>query len=552
MPFRDELSVTPSQVVSDVNPNPTGDTAVHIRRVPLGGSPLSRALQDGPAGAEWLAARPASVEAWKAHALAVRQSMQGNDWLTALAPAFAATGVAAERLARAAADGVVVTTGQQPGLFGGPTYTWSKALGALALADELSAATGLPVAPVFWAASDDADWVEAATTHFATSRGLLSASLAGPATDGVAMAEVPLGRLQEARSRLASACGSVAHPSVLETIDAAYVPHATIGAAYVQLLRSLLEPLGIAVLDASHPALRHMADGFLRQALRQASTIHEALRRRGQEIEAAGHIPQVDVVDGLSLVFRTRIESRDGAMQRVRERVPLGEAVAVAREAEVGTLGANVLLRPVLERSLLPTVTYCAGPGEYAYFAQVTPVAQALGASVPVVAPRFACEIVESDMPALQARLGISDDMLRDAHAAEQHVARAQLADEVADSMERLRVALDTQVRALRESLAGEAAPVADDVVNGLARDLAHRIDRFERRVTAGVKRVEHESMREVAALRAALRPNGKSPERVLNLIPLLARYGPELLGQIRRAAGPHARQLVSGAAESA
>jgi bacillithiol biosynthesis cysteine-adding enzyme BshC len=478
--------------------------------------------------------------------------MQGNDWLTALAPAFAATGVAAERLARAAADGVVVTTGQQPGLFGGPTYTWSKALGALALADELSAATGLPVAPVFWAASDDADWVEAATTHFATSRGLVSASLAGPATDGVAMAEVPLGPLQEARSRLATACGSVAHPSVLETIDAAYVPHATIGAAYVQLLRSLLEPLGIAVLDASHPALRHMADGFLRQALRQSSTIHEALRRRGQEIEAAGHIPQVDVVDGLSLVFRTRIESRDGMMQRVRERVPIGEAVAAAREAEVGTLGANVLLRPVLERSLLPTVTYCAGPGEYAYFAQVTPVAQALGASVPVVAPRFACEIVESDMPALQARLGISDDMLRDAHAAEQHVARAQLADEVADSMERLRVALDTQVRALRESLAGEAAPVADDVVNGLARDLAHRIDRFERRVTAGVKRVEHESMREVAALRAALRPNGKSPERVLNLIPLLARYGPELLGQIRRAAGPHARELVSGAAESA
>ena len=550
MPFRDELSVTLSHVVSDVSPNPLGDSAVHIRRVALGGSSLSRALQEGPVGASWLAARPASAEAWKAHALAVRESLQGSDWLTALAPAFAATGVAAERLARAAADGVVVTTGQQPGLFGGPTYTWSKALGALALADELAVATCMPVAPVFWAASDDADWVEAATTHFATSRGLLSASLAGPATDGVAMADVPLGSLQEARSRLASACGSAAHPSVLETLDAAYVPHATIGAAYVQLLRSLLEPLGIAVLDASHPALRNMADGFLRQALRQAPAVHEALRRRGQEIEAKGHVPQVDVVDGLSLVFRTRLESQDGVVQRVRERVPIADAVAASREAEVGTLGANVLLRPVLERSLLPTVTYCAGPGEYAYFAQVTPVAEALKAPVPVVAPRFACEIVESELPALQARLGITDDMLRNAHAAEQHVARAQLADEVADSMERLRVALDTQVRALRESLAGDAAPVADDVVQGLARDLAHRIDRFERRVTAGVKRVEHESMREVAALRAALRPNGKSPERVLNLIPLLARYGPDLLVQIRRAAVPHARQLVSGAAE--
>ncbi len=47
------------------------------------------------------------------------------------------------RLERVAAGrGVVVTTGQQPGLFGGPIYTWSKALSALTLADEIEAATG--------------------------------------------------------------------------------------------------------------------------------------------------------------------------------------------------------------------------------------------------------------------------------------------------------------------------------------------------------------------------------------------------------------------------
>lgn len=528
------------------------ENAVHIRRVPLGGSALSRALQAGHIGPEWFAERPASAAAWAQHATAVRESLGGGDWLAALAPAFAATGVAAERLARAAANGVVVTTGQQPGLFGGPTYTWSKAIGALALADELERAMGMPVAPVFWAASDDADWAEAAVTYVATMRGLQSASLAGPATEGVAMADVPLGALAEARSVLAAACGSAAHASVLEAVDAAYVPHATIGAAYVQLLRAMLEPLGIAVLDASHPAFRQAADPFLRHALRHAVPVHESLQARAREIEAAGFAPQVDVVDGLSLVFRTRVESRDGKVQRVRERVPLADAGVAAREAEVGTLGANVLLRPVLERSLLPTVTYCAGPGEFAYFAQVAPVALALKAAVPVVSPRFACEIVEDSVLARQGRLGLTDDMLRDPHAAEQHVARAQLADEVADAMERLRLTLETQVRAVRETLAGDNAPVAEEVVSGLARDLTHRIDRFERRVTAGVKRLEHDAMREVAALRAALRPRGQSPERVLNLMPLLARYGPELLDRMRHAAVPHARQLVSGTAEGA
>lgn len=547
MTLRDELSVTPSPVDSAVSPDSPGDFDVHLRRVALGGSRLSQALQSGQDGREWLPERPVTAEAWKAHAEAVRRSLGATEWLAPLAPAFAATGVAAVRLARAAAEGVVVTTGQQPGLFGGPAYTWNKAIGALALADELERTIGMPVAPVFWAASDDADWAEAAVTHFATARGLQTASLTGPATEGVAMADVRLGPLEEARALLGAVCGSAAHASVLAAVDAAYVPHATVGAAYVQLLRALLEPLGIAVLDASHPAVRETADPFLRHALRQAPMVHDALQTRVRAIEAAGHVPQVDVVDGLSLVFRTRLERHDGGMQRVRERVPLADALVVAREAEGGTLGANVLLRPVLERQLLPTVTYCAGPGEFAYFAQVAPVAAALGAAAPVVTPRFACEVVEGDVLARQAQLGITDDMLRDAHAAEQFVARAHLTDRLSDSMERLRLTLETQIGALRESLAGEGAPVADEVVQGLARDLSHRIDRFERRVVAGVKRVEHDALRDVAAVRAALRPRGRSPERVLNLIPLLARYGPGLLERLRSVAASHARELVAG-----
>jgi uncharacterized protein YllA (UPF0747 family) len=206
----------------------------------------------------------------------------------------------------------------------------------------------------------------------------------------------------------------------------------------------------------------------------------------------------------------------------------------------------------VLERSLLPTVSYFAGPGEFAYFAQVEPVARALGAAVPVVAPRFACEVVEAEMVARQQRLGIADADLRDPHAAERIVARAQLDETVADSMERLRVALETQVRAMREVVAGDDAPVAEEVVQGLARDLSHRIDRFERRVLAGVKRLEQEAMRDVAAVRAALRPDGKSPERVLNFVPLLARYGVGLLERVRDAAASHARELVGGPRDAA
>jgi bacillithiol biosynthesis cysteine-adding enzyme BshC len=537
--------------VSEQGHTGTAVDGLSIRSVPLGGSALSQAAQRG-AVAAWYARCPDAPDTWTAHARSVRASHAAGDWLAALAPAFAATGAAAERVARAAAEGVVITTGQQPGLFGGPAYTWSKAVSALAVANAMEQATGVPVAPVFWAASDDADWMEAAVTHVATARGLRTAQLVGPATDGVAMADVPVGDLADARAVLATATGSAAHADILQMLDAAYVPHATIGAAFVQLLRALLEPLGIAVLDAAHPAVREAADPFLRRALRHSPAVQDALRARVEAIEAAGFSPQVDVVDGLSLVFRTERRAVDGVTRRVRERVPIAEAAAVAREADVGSLGSNVLLRPVLERVLLPTVCYLAGPGEYAYFAQVAPVAEALGCAVPVAAPRWACELVETRQLERQAALGISDTVLREPHAAEQLVARAHLDDAVADGLERLRVTLDAQLRALRETTAGEDGPVSEPVVQGVARDIGHLLDRFERRVLSGVKRREQEALREVAALRAALRPNGKSPERVLNLMPLLARYGVGVFDAMLAEASVHAQALVRGAPAAA
>src|SRR5206468_5902906 len=122
----------------------------------------------GGAPSEWHPAAPSDVEGWRRRAA---ERAGSRDWAAAwdaIAPAIAPTGNAAARLERVrAAGGVVVTTGQQPGLFGGPVYTWSKAIGALAFADALELATGIPTAAVFWAATDDADFAEASTTAVA-------------------------------------------------------------------------------------------------------------------------------------------------------------------------------------------------------------------------------------------------------------------------------------------------------------------------------------------------------------------------------------------------
>src|SRR5690348_7869136 len=122
----------------------------------LGGSPLAQSAQRGELR-QWYRERPRGAAAWRDYLDQVRAS-RDEKWLRALAPAFDPRDAAAERLQRVIdGDGVVVSTGQQAALFGGPLYTLVKALSALALADVLERETGIAVAPVFWAATDDAD-----------------------------------------------------------------------------------------------------------------------------------------------------------------------------------------------------------------------------------------------------------------------------------------------------------------------------------------------------------------------------------------------------------
>src|SRR5690606_18793526 len=119
----------------------------------------------------------------------------------------------------------------------GPLYTWFKALSALALADALEAATGVPAAPVFWAATDDADFAEAADTWFADADGARRVALDARDTGGRPMSEVALGPIDAQLDALARACGSAAQADVLGLVRRTHARDATIGDAYLGLLR---------------------------------------------------------------------------------------------------------------------------------------------------------------------------------------------------------------------------------------------------------------------------------------------------------------------------
>jgi uncharacterized protein YllA (UPF0747 family) len=357
---------------------------------------------------------------------------------------------------------------------------------------------------------------------------------------GRPMAEMPLGDLTAELEALAAATGAAIDLAPVEILRRSYKSGETVGSAYVKLLRELFGPLGLSVIDASHPATRTEALPILRSALSHAGEIAAAIAARNAEIEGEGFAPQVQDMPGLSLVFSTSSGSR--------KRIPIKASRKFAVSED---MGPNVLLRPIVERAILPTAAYLGGPAEIAYFAQLAPAATVLGANQPLILPRWSCTIIEPHVEKTLRELSVTPDDFRDPHEVEGRVARNHLPPRVLAELGTTREAIDARLEQLARAVNDEGAPIPQAVVGGLRANLTRRLDRFERRLIAAAKKEQSTLMSDLATARGSLYPLGKPQERALNFIPFLARYGPALRDEMLTEARKHS-QALSGVPSTA
>jgi uncharacterized protein YllA (UPF0747 family) len=224
--------------------------------------------------------------------------------------------------------------------------------------------------------------------------------------------------------------------------------------------------------------------------------------------------------------------------------VPIKSA---AKQTVTDDMGPNVLLRPIVERAILPTATYIGGPAEIAYFAQISPIAEVLGVPRPTIVPRWSCTIIEPHVEKILEKLYLLPEDLRDPHEPESRIARERLPKEVLEELDATRGLLDERIDALTEAVTAGQVPVAPAVTAGLRANLMRRLERFERRLIGASKRRHADLMQEIGTARGSLYPFGKPQERALNFVPFLARYGEGLRDEMLDGARQHAAGLVGG-----
>lgn len=463
-----------------------------------------------------------------------------------VAPAIEPLGDAAGRVERIlSGDGYFVTTGQQPALFGGPLYTLYKALSAIRLAEALEQRLERPVLALFWIGADDHDWDEAnhATILDADDYPVRLAVEGGEETAPVALSRRVWGEditrvVREMEERLPRSAFSGA---VAEHLRQAYVPTATVADSFTATLRLLLGGHRIALVSSASDHVRRAAAPVLRHEAEETPAHTVLNARQTERLVDAGYAAQVPLAAGASNLMldsagRERLmRTRAGWATRRSGRLLAHTDLMRLLESEPDRFSPNVLLRPVVESALLPTIAYVGGPAEVAYFAQIGCLFRAHGILPPVVVPRHAVTIVDPVVKRLLDRVRLdSDAFRRPLH----ELVSERIRGEVPPDVEAALATVRAGVRDEYERLAAAAERLDPTLRGSVISSRNHSLreaHRAERRILRALKRREHLLVEQLRRVSAHLHPAGAPQERTLGPLPLVARYGPDIVERIAR-----------------
>jgi len=501
--------------------------------------------------------------------VAARAAQSGRAFPSSAAAALVAAPAAESPSARSretllAGEALAVTTGQQPGLFTGPLYTLYKGLTAAALAEALASRWSRPVVPVFWVAGDDHDFAEINHCAVITGDGAVRTIALRERAAGAPMLPAYRETVGADVERALAALEEALPPSdfrseTLRWLGAAYRPERSMAEAHAAALAELLAPFGVVVCRGWDGSLKRAAAPVVLEALRSAQALDESLAGEAARLAASGLETPVAVGEGLSLVMvegsggRDRLRLDGGAFvaRRSGERFTLADVEALLR-SQPERLSGNVLLRPVVEARVLPTVAYVGGPAELGYLGQVGPLFERLAVPRPVPTPRLSGFVVEAKVDKVLERFGVAlGDLARPEGELASALLRDALPADAAGALAALRSALDERYAALRAAATGVERTLERPVET--ARNQArHAVDEIEKRLVSALKRNNETALQQLARARANLYPEGKPQERVLTAASYLARHGRPLLDTLHEAARAHVRRLLEAAPRGA
>ena len=436
---------------------------------------------------------------------------------------------------------VAILTGQQAGLFGGPLFTLLKALTALKLAADVAAQHHVPAVAIFWIEAEDHDWdeVRSCTVFDAQLEPRTVGLAARTGADSSPVADVALdASIQSVLDELGALLPPTEFtPGLLDELRQLYAPGVGMAEAFARWLERVLGPRGLIVYDASDPAAKPLAAGVFARELSTAGQTGRLASASGSDMVARGYHAQVQTQADSVGLFKLSPGRR--LIRCLGEELLVGDekhapATLVQEAADrPGGFSPGVLLRPVVQDTLFPTVCYVAGPNELAYLGQLRGIYDHFGVPMPLMYPRASATILDSAAIRFLAKYQVAIEALQ---SRDDGTLNALLETQIPPAVEAAFTAARGAVAAQMATLT-EGVRAIDPTLEGAAKStlgrMEHDLDTFHGKIIQAAKRRHETLRRQFDHARALAFPAAHAQERTIGFVWFLNQYGPALIDRL-------------------
>lgn len=438
-----------------------------------------------------------------------------------------------------------IVTGQQIGLLTGNLYTIIKALNAVRLSRSLSSKySDYKFVPVFWLEADDHDFLEINNINVFNSSNEINNI--GYFEKGIEKERylTPVGRIELdshiegfKQNLKESLIQTEFTENLFDFINRSYKEGIDLITAFARFFNYIAGDMGIIFCNPTDKELKKMMIPVFEKELNTFPQTCEMVVDTSARLESKDYEPQVKP-RSVNVFYthnnnRHLVEIKEGmfSLRHTRQKYEKDEFFHLLY-TNPENFSPNVILRPVCQDYLLPTVAYVGGPSEVAYFAQFRKVYNFFNMEVPVVYPRTSVTILEKKVEAFLEKYKLGFEELFDEAAVMRKLLNKF--DEV--NIQDLFSNFEDDLNAILYTYSLKL----NSIDKNLTTNLKNKYDKFLENLSLSKKKFEESQIKQnestsskLSGIVNSVYPNNTPQERFINISYFLNKYGFEFIHEL-------------------
>lgn len=439
---------------------------------------------------------------------------------------------------------LVVSTGQQLGILGGPLYTFYKIITAIKLSEYLSERYNeFNFVPVFWLEADDHDFEEVSYINLINNNNNLSRITY---KDEVIAEE---NRLSVGNIKFTGSLNNFIEeinnllrdtefkPALMERLTEFYQEGKTFKESFKNLIFWFFDKHGLILFDPQDTKVKEELKPVFKKEINDFRQHTEKLVQVSAQLEEIYHA-QVKVRP-INLFYnyddgRYLIEPVDNDYRlRGKRKKFTGEELLKLIDDEPEKFSPNVLLRPVCQDYLFPTAFYIAGPSEISYFAQVMPLYSFYKIESPIIYPRSSVTLIERNLNNIIEKFDLSiNDVFVDQEKLKQKVIDAISKISVDETFTQAENEIELTFDQLKEKLF-EIDKTTSDASGKSKEKIVNYLNELKEKALDAQKKKHDITLRQIDKVSSIIFPNSNLQERELNFIYFAHKYGMNFIDRL-------------------